>query len=82
MVAHYAVHAGLCQTCTTEKIATANNYTDLDAQLDQLFYFLSHAIQNASVDPKAFCTLQGFTTQFEQDTLINGFCIGCHGVLS
>ncbi len=82
MVAHYAVHAGLRQARAAEQVPAANNYTDLNSQFDQLFHFLSHAIQNAGVDTKTFCTLQGFATQFKQNTLIYGFCIGCHGVLS
>jgi hypothetical protein len=64
VVAHNTVHPGLSQTRTAEQVTAANDNADLDTQLDQLFNFLSHAIQNARVDTKTFTALQGFATEF------------------
>ncbi len=64
MVADHTVHARFCQPGATEQVTATNDYTHLNAQLDQLFDFLGHTVQYAGIDTEAFCTLQSFAAQF------------------
>ncbi len=78
VVAHHAIHACFCQTRATEKVTTANDYANLDAQFNQFFDFLRHAVKDACVNTEAFRPLQRFAAQLKQNAFVNGFCIGSH----
>ena len=78
VVTHHAVHARLGKTGTTEQVAAANDQTDLNTQLNQLFDLLGHPLQHRWINAKTLGSLQGFTTQLQKNTSVCRLGIGTH----